>query len=105
MKKIIPFLVLIPFTAFSVWVAVQHGPLGFLSVAWREPWAMQMLLDLTISVFLVGSWMRRDARERGIAVLPFLALMPVLGSIPALCYLVLRSSKPARSLAGAAAGG
>ena len=58
MKKWLPVLVLLPFTVFSLEVVMKEGPLGFLTLAGREPWGMQILLDLFISIFLVGGWIR-----------------------------------------------
>ena len=91
MKKILPILVLLPFTVFSVEVILAKGYFGFLSVAAQEPWGMQMLLDLAIALFLVGAWIRNDARDRGLPSLPYLLLLPFLGSIGALAYLVHRA--------------
>jgi hypothetical protein len=93
MKKILPALVLVPFALFSVVVVAKQGYFGFVTLALREPWGMQMLVDLSIALFLVGSWMRRDARRHGINVVPYLALLPVLGSVGALAYLVHRGLK------------
>ncbi len=36
--------VLAVFTAYSLSVIVQHGYLGFLVLAWQEPWGMQMFV-------------------------------------------------------------
>jgi hypothetical protein len=102
-KLILPLLVLLPFTAFSVWVSATQGYTGFLSLAGREPWALQMLLDLSISLFLFASWMRRDARERGLPFAPYVVLCVLLGSIGALAYLVHRAlrAREAPGLRGA----
>jgi hypothetical protein len=89
-KRLVP-LVLVAFLAYSSWVVIRCGYFGFLILASREPWAMQMLLDLSIALFLVGAWMRRDARERSLPVVPYLVLLPLLGSIGVLAYLVHRS--------------
>jgi hypothetical protein len=91
MKKVIPFLVLIPFFAYSFVVAYGHGALGFITLAMKEPWGMQMLLDLSISLFLVGGWLRRDARAHGINPIPYIVMLVLLGSIGALVYLVRRN--------------
>ena len=101
MKKLIPILALLSFSVFSVEVALKGGPLGFLTLAGREPWALQMLMDLGISMFLLGSWIRRDARERGVPWLPYLVALPFLGSIGALAYLVHRSLSANRETAPA----
>ena len=98
MKKIAPRLlllvaVLVPFLVYSVFVVETEGYLGFITLALRERWGMQMLIDLGISLFLFGTWMRRDARERGIASWPYLVLCVAFGSIGALGYLVHRSIK------------
>ncbi|MBS2015415.1 MAG: DUF2834 domain-containing protein [Deltaproteobacteria bacterium] len=103
MKKWIPLLVVVPFTIFSVEVVLKAGPLGFLGLAGREPWGMQMLLDLSIALFINCTWMRRDARERGLPYLPYLLATVLLGSIGTLSYLVHRAfaSQPSRALSKA----
>jgi hypothetical protein len=93
MKKLLPLLVLLPFSAYSMFVVVEHGFTGFITLALREPWGMQMFLDLYIALFLVGGWIRRDARERGLPALPYLVALPFVGSVGALGYLVHRSLK------------
>src|SRR4051812_8547263 len=89
MKKLLPLLVLVPFTLFSVELAVKGGLEGL--AVFREPWALQVALDLCISCVLVGGWMRQDARKHGISALPFLVLLPFVGSVAALAYLVRRN--------------
>jgi hypothetical protein len=81
------------FTAYSATVVVSHGYTGFLVLAWREPWAGQMLLDLTIALSLFLSWAIRDGRARGIPTWPFVLATILLGSIGALAYLVARELK------------
>lgn len=97
MKKILPLLVLVPFAIFSSIVAIEHGAVGFVSLSLREPWALQLFLDLTIALFLVGTWLRRDARARGIPALPYLLALPALGSIAVLVYLVHRNVVESRN--------
>ena len=89
------FVVLFPFLAFSVWVALVAGPVGFLSLAAREPWGLQMLLDLAIALFFVTGWMITDARRKHITVWPFVAMTIALGSIGPLSYLLVRGSSRA----------
>jgi hypothetical protein len=96
-KLALSLLVYVPFVVFSTWVAVQHGPLGFLPAATDGVWGTQVFLDLCISLFLAMQWMFPDAKRRGINPWPFaLACLP-LGSIGALTYLVYREVVSARS--------
>lgn len=91
MKKIlVPLAVLVPFAVFSTWLTVTTGYLGFLRLAGREPWALQMLIDVGIACTVCSIWMVRDARERGARVWPYLIATVFLGSIGVLGYLVHR---------------
>jgi hypothetical protein len=89
MKKLLPLLVLVPFTLLSVELAIKGGLAG--AAVFREPWALQVALDLVISCFFAGMWIRRDARRHGISALPFLIALPFFGSIAALAYVVRRN--------------
>lgn len=93
----LPLLVLVPFTVFSLEVTFHHGYFGFLTLAGREPWALQMLLDLVIAFFLIGTWIRKDAKERGIPSFPYLVAIFFLGSIGALAYFVHRAFAGSRA--------
>jgi hypothetical protein len=81
------------FTVYSATVVASHGYTGFLVLAWREPWAGQMLIDLTIALGLFLGWAIRDGRARGIPTWPFVIATVLLGSIGALAYLVARELK------------
>ncbi len=82
--------ILLPFTAYSLWVVAGHGYTGFLSLANREPWAMQLLVDLVIACSFGVGWMHADAKRRGIASWPFLPVIVLFGSIGLLAYVALR---------------
>jgi hypothetical protein len=84
---------LVAFTVYSVVVVAAHGYVGFLTLAAREPWAMQMLIDLVISLVLFLAWASRDARARGLPLAPFAVATLLLGSVGALSYLVARELK------------
>jgi hypothetical protein len=81
---------LVPFTVYSLWVVAGHGYTGFLSLAGREPWAMQLLLDLVLACSFGIAWMRGDAKRRGIASWPFIPVILLFGSIGLLGYAVVR---------------
>lgn len=89
-KALIALLVLATFGTFSLWVVFTQGYAGFLSLSAREPWALQMLLDLVIACSFVIAWMVKDARKHGITVWPYVAMTFPLGSIGVLVYLVRR---------------
>ncbi|HEY5926487.1 MAG TPA: DUF2834 domain-containing protein [Kofleriaceae bacterium] len=83
-------LVLAAFGAFSIWVAAGYGFTGFLSLAAREPWALQMLLDLAIACSFAIGWMLHDAKKRGIKPWPYVVLTIFTGSVGVLVYVVRR---------------
>ena len=82
--------ILAGFGAFSLWVVYGHGYTGFLTLAGREPWALQMLLDLVIGLSFAVGWMRGDAKRRGLTVWPYIVVTLFLGSIGVLAYVVRR---------------
>jgi hypothetical protein len=88
---VIAAAILLVFGAYSAWVIAGHGLLGFLTLAGREPWAMQMLLDLALACSFGFAWMRADARRRGLASWPFLPLIVAAGSVGLLAYVVYRA--------------
>lgn len=93
MRLVLSIAVLVVFSGYTLGVMVsQGGPLGFVALAQREPWALQMLLDLCLMLTLFGVWMWRDAKEQRINVWPHLALLG-LGSPGPLLYLVRREWK------------
>ena len=89
-KALIAGAVLAAFGAYSIWVVLGHGYLGFLEVARDHDWGMQMLLDLVIACSFGVGWMTADARKRGISTAPFVVLTIFLGSIGLLAYVVRR---------------
>ena len=91
---VVAALVLAVFGAFSLWVVVTHGYFGFIEVARREPWALQMLIDLVIALSVAVGWMIGDARMRRIATWPYVVATVALGSIGILAYCVRRGFTP-----------
>jgi hypothetical protein len=93
-KAALAAIVLVPFTAFSLWVVAKHGYLGFLTLAGNEPWALQILLDLAIACSFGIGWVVGDARKRGLAAWPYVVATVFLGSIGILAYVVRRGLGP-----------
>lgn len=89
-KTMAAAVILVAFTAYSLVVVTGHGYTGFLALAAREPWGLQMLLDLVIACGFGIGWMRGDARKHDIAIAPFVVMTVALGSIGLLGYVVWR---------------
>lgn len=63
-NTVVTAAILAAFTVFSLWVVHGYGYTGFLSLAAREPWALQMLIDLALALVIAVRWLRADARAR-----------------------------------------
>jgi len=82
-------LVLLAFadlTAYALW---RYGVVGVFEQLTANVATITALVDLTIALLLVTTWLWRDARARGISFLPYAALTATLGSIGPLLYLVV----------------
>lgn len=84
-------IVLLAFTAFSLWVIATQGYFGFLHLARAEPWGLQLLLDLAIALAFGLTWLVRDARARGLTAWPYVVATLAVGSISILAYVVIRA--------------
>lgn len=107
-RRIVPIaLVLAAFGAYTTWIVVTDPShyFGFVWLALRERWGMQMLLDVGLSISLFALWMWPDAKARGIAAWPYLIACLTLGSIGAFAYLLHRELRRAQEPAlGSTAG-
>lgn len=91
-------LLLLPFTAYSLWVLATVGYVGLLK-AHMNPAGIQVFTDLVLMAILVMVWMWRDAQATGRTVWPYLLATLTLGSIGALSYLLL-APQAAKRMAG-----
>lgn len=109
--RLVLVLVTAAFAAFTGWVFQHTGYVGFFEqlLATRAGW--QVLVDITIALAMVLSWIRGDARAAGRRFWPYVALTFALGSLGPLLYLVMRPaastsrSSAARMPAGQDEGG
>lgn len=83
-------VVFVAFLAFSVFVTVNDGYTGFIDLALRERWGLQVILDLCISLVVAWAWLRHDAKERGITAWPYQVATIFVGSLAVLAYLMHR---------------
>ena len=89
MRTLLPLAALTAFSLLTIELAWKAGLSGI--AVFAEPCGIQVLLDLAIACCFTGAWIRADARKLGISPTPFLLLLPLVGSIGALAYLVRRS--------------
>jgi uncharacterized protein DUF2834 len=82
-------LVLLAFADLNAYVVWQYGYVGFRKLVTANAATTAAMIDLTIALSFVVVWMWRDARRRGISLVPFLLLTATLGSIGPLLYLVV----------------
>ena len=96
-------VVLADFLGLSGWALYRHGYVGLFETVLATPAGIQVSTDLVVALALVSLWMWRDARERGISLLPFVVLTATLGSIGPLCYLLRREWRGVRPVVAAPA--
>ncbi len=82
-------LVLLAFADLNAYVLWEHGFAGFWQLATANSATIAVMVDLVIALSFVTYWMWTDARRRGVAFAPYLALTAALGSIGPLLYLVV----------------
>ena len=98
MRLAILVVLFIAFTTYSLFVCASDGFTGFITLALREKWGMQILIDLGISLTVAWTWLRHDAKDKGIAAWPYQVGTVLVGSIAVLAYLIHRElvgKKPA----------
>jgi len=82
----------------------QFGYLGLFDAMFVNAATTLASAEMTIALGLVTVWMWRDARDRGTAIVPYVVLTLVLGSVGPLVYLLVReASVPRRALVAARA--
>jgi uncharacterized membrane protein HdeD (DUF308 family) len=100
-KLALALVLLITFTLYTVVVAVEHGPLGFLAAHQQGGWNLQVFLDLVLALLGFATLAAPDAKRHGIAFLPYFIATALLGSIAMLAYFVHRQARALRGPMGA----
>jgi len=104
MRKFLLWMIFIDFALLSAWALWEVGYFGIWQAGIESAGSIQILADLIVCCVLIGAWMVKDARERGVKVAPWLIATLFLGSIAPLVYLITREyskqSKPTQVLAG-----
>jgi hypothetical protein len=89
-KQLALAVVLLDFAALNVYAIAQYGLAGLFELCLANAATVLLFADLTIALSLVTIWMWQDARERGIAPLPYALITLALGSVGPLLYLIRR---------------
>ena len=89
--------VIAAFGALSTAALFDVGYLGIIDTHFRNWGGAQVLTDLVIMAVIACRWMVGDARTRGIAAWPFIAVTLVAGSFGPLAYLVVREMRSVAS--------
>lgn len=87
--KTLCFVLLIPFTALTIYAVANVGYLGIFDYHRHSPAGWQVFVDLVIALVLILVWMVRDARAKGRTLWPFVLLTLAAGSFGPLLYLLL----------------
>jgi fatty acid desaturase len=91
--KILLALVLVDFVGLTAYAVYQHGYLGFFELMMANAATLTAMVDLCIALALIMAWMWKDARRRGVSVVPYVLLTLGLGSVGPLLYLIRRPNE------------
>ena len=90
---LLPVVLTIVLGVVTIIAILDVGYFGIFAAALADWGGVQLFVDLAVALALVLTWMIRDARERGIALWPFVVLTLSAGSFGPLAYLIVRAMK------------
>jgi uncharacterized membrane protein len=93
MHRAILVLVLVLFSALTLYSVSHVGVLGLLVNNLNHPAGQQVFADLAIALSLFMVWMWRDAKAIGRKAWPWLILTALAGSFGPLLYLLTRNNR------------
>ena len=85
-RKLFSIVILIPFTAVSVYALMQQGYMGIWNVLISSPAGWQVFFDLVIALLLVFTWMIPEAQRSGRNPWPWVVITLLAGSFGPLLY-------------------
>lgn len=94
MPRVLLVAVIAAFGVLSALALWHHGYWGIVAPHFESFGAGQVFADLVIALVLAMVWMWHDARARGRAAWPWLALTLAAGSFGPLLYLLTRKPAP-----------
>lgn len=86
-RKMLAIVLLIPFTALSIYAVYKVGYIGIFDYQMHSPAGWQVITDLVIACILLLAWMIPDAKDKGRNPWPFVGITLFLGSFGPLLYL------------------
>jgi len=89
-KQICLWISFISFSIFSSWVMWNIGYMGIWQAGFESSGSLQILLDLAVCCLLICSWIKSDAKNRGINPYPWFVAVLTSGSLAILVYLIVR---------------
>ena len=90
MQKTLAILILIPFTALTVYAVWDVGYFGIFDYQRHSSAGWQVFADLVIALVLVLTWMIPEAKRQGRNVWPWVLVTLVAGAFGPLLYLATR---------------
>lgn len=89
-RLLILITVITGFAILTTVALLKVGYFGILTPLFHSWGGAQVFADFVILAVLSCTWMRNDARSRGVAVWPFILITLVAGSFGPLFYLLIR---------------
>ena len=102
-RRITAILILVPFSALTLYALLQVGYVGLFDYQLQSPAGWQVLIDLVIALLLVLMWLVPEAKRDGRNPWPWVLLTLGTGSIGPLLYLATGSRQASPQAAQAAA--
>lgn len=87
-KRMLAIIILIPFSALSLYALAQVGYIGILDYHRHSPAGWQVITDLVIALVLVLTWLIPEAKKAGRNPWPWVVVTLFGGSFGPLLYLV-----------------
>ena len=83
-------LTLVAFVVWSLWLVHDEGLIGLHTLVWEQDGGAQVFGDLSVALVVAWAFVSKEARARGVPVLPYIIATPFVGSPALLACLIHR---------------
>ena len=83
-------LTLVAFVVWSLWLVHDEGLAGLFTLLRDHDWGAQVFGDLSVALIVGWAFVQKEARARGVPVLPYIIATPFVGSPALLACLIHR---------------